>query len=144
MNIRRPVLVRVFAGPSHQSGNEQLNCFEAAWSECNLFKDGGASKETLYHSEIITWLRESDIHIILCHMHQGKKHQIWDCLGLNLALFRLDNHLGFPMAELLSCPIFTQNKLNYLSALRDSDRINFTLPISLKSLQKYCILPVNG
>ena len=90
-NIRRPVLVRVFAGPSHQSGNEQLNCFEAAWSECNLFKDGGASKETLYHSdvkskqwgysEIITWLRESDIHIILCHMHQGKKHQIWDCLG---------------------------------------------------------------
>ena len=37
----------------------------------------------------------------------------------------LDYHLGFPMGESLSCPIFTQNKLNYLSAIR------------LKSLDKY-------
>ena len=85
---------------------------------------------------IIKWLKESDIHFILCHMHQGRKFPYqWDCTQFLLNLRDLDYHLGFPMGESLSCPIFTQNKLNYLSAIRT--RTNYTLPIQLNSLDDY-------
>ena len=39
------------------------------------------------------------------------------------------------MAEYLHCSMFTQNKLNGLSAVKE--KINFNLPIALKSLESY-------
>lgn len=140
MESSRKLVVRVFVGGY---SNHQESCFNQAWATSSLFKEG-ATKEVLYHDnvrmkrwgfvEIIEWLKESDIHFILCHMHQGRKQQQWDCTQLYLNLMDLQYHLGFPMAESLCCPIFTQNKLNYLSAVT---HINFTLAIELQSLQLY-------
>lgn len=41
----------------------------------------------------------------------------------------LEYRLGFPSAENLRCPMFSQNKWNSLSCVKD--RINFTLPIAM-------------
>lgn len=143
MDLKSCKVVRVFVGPLV---NAQETCFNSAWVNCKLCKEG-AKKETMYHddvkrlkwgfTEIVEWLKTSDVHFILCHMHQGKKHETWDCIELYIKLLELDYHLGYPMAEVLSCPIFTQNKINYLSALRESDRINFTLPVALRSFYDY-------
>lgn len=144
---KRPILVRCFLGaPNNQCSNFQNVEFDAAWIESEFFQ-AGATLEKLSHvdvkdnkwqySDIISWLKQSDVHIIMCHMHQGVKHFLWDCLGLYIDILDLENHLGFPMAENLVCPIFTQNKLNYLSALQAYDKTNFTLSIELESIKKY-------
>lgn len=144
MELHRELIVRVFVGPKD---NPQEVCFMSAWKESRLCKEGAIKECHLYHddvkakkwgqAEIIEWLKGSDIHFILCHMHQGIKHTRWDCFKLCIDLMELDFHLGFPMAEHLCCPIFTQNKLNYLSALRDADRISYTMAIELSSFRTY-------
>ena len=87
------------------------------------------------HDEIMIWLFEADFHFILCHMHQGQKtNGPWDCSKYLLSLQKLKTHCGYPMAEHLQCPIFTQNKLLYISAL--SDNTIDTLAIAMPNFYK--------
>ena len=99
MEYPRKVVVRVFVG---SRSNHQEFYFNLAWSGCELKKEG-AIKEVLYHDDvrnarwgferIIVWLKESDIHFILCHMHQGRKFPYqWDCTKFLLNLRDLDYH----------------------------------------------------
>jgi hypothetical protein len=81
---------------------------------------------------VVDWLMDSDIHIILAHIHQGLKWNI--PVWLNL-LDRLSYHYGWPAHENLYCPIFLQDKYIYLSAL--PDLTNDTFAYRLNSISKY-------
>lgn len=72
---------------------------------------------------LIDWLLDSDFHIFLSHPHQGISIQYFNCSELLSHLLRLEMHPGFPSGNNLRCPIFTQDKLFYIQALRD-----FTIP----------------
>ena len=68
-------------------------------------------------SQVIDWLLGSHIHFVITHPHQG----LHNC-GLSISeiyeeVGRLTYHLGFPSAEKLQCPIFSQNKWEYLQHL---------------------------
>ena len=114
-----------------------------AWTKSEFFKD--LNLVVKYNSDLlrdhwgpkqtISWLREADIYVILCHSHQGLKNPRWDCSELMLSMRPLEYRLGFPSAENLRCPMFSQNKWNSLSCLKD--RINFTLPIAMGNLENY-------
>lgn len=78
---RSQLLIRVFAG-TKEHHNHQLVAFQSVWED--LFQPVLNVKiEFLYHDnvrdlnwgykDIIEWLKGSNIHFILCHMHQGIK-----------------------------------------------------------------------
>ena len=79
---------------------------------------------------VIDWLLNSHIHFILSHIHQGIiAHLEWDMENVHKELLRLKFHCGFPNRSQLSCPIFTQNKYEYI---RCSGRFcNNTMKIDL-------------
>ena len=66
-------------------------------------------------TQLIDWLLEADIHFILNHIHQGMTDV--DCRGVNGNLHRLYHHPGFPNGENLACPIFQQDKFNYIRSI---------------------------
>jgi len=71
---------------------------------------------------LVDWLLDSDIHIILSHLHQGSSGQNEQQLGWNMdelarQVSRLRDHVGFPTGHHLECPVFTQNKYEYLKAV---------------------------
>ena len=86
-------------------------------------------------TEIFEWLLECDVHIILCHMHQGVKNVPWDCSEYMLNLLKLDFHIGIPMAENVRCSMLNQNKIVYLFSL--PERTNNTVAIALKNFRTH-------
>lgn len=121
--------IHVFVGPCEPTFN-QLVAFNSAFFESSLagrvrvtylnHKDVKNLKWSQY--QIFDWLYNSKMHVILCHMHQGKKYNnngVWDVTDYLLNLSNLDSHLGIPMGEQLSCPMFCQNKMDYICALGD-------------------------
>jgi hypothetical protein len=71
-------------------------------------------------TNLINWLRDADIYIIICHVHQGFGHAplMWNPVEFYDELYRtLKDRRGFPSGEQLRCPVFTQDKVRYLSAL---------------------------
>ena len=93
----------------------------STWTICNRI----VNFDYLYAAEIrkldwgpeqmITWLLESDIHVILCHVHQSNGD--WNIQEIMHNLDRLKNHTGFPSGDSLRCPAFTQDKYEYIAAL---------------------------
>lgn len=82
--------------------------------------------------EISDWLLDSDIHFILSHIHQGilaPKYFDWTPQLIDQNFFRLKNHRGFPNGICLKCPIFLQDKFQYLSAI--SSKCLPTLKVSM-------------
>ena len=68
---------------------------------------------------LVNKLLEGDAHFITAHVHQGKSLNNCGQLGWNMAdlesqLQRLYNHPGFPNGIQLSCPVFLQDKGEYL------------------------------
>jgi hypothetical protein len=63
-------------------------------------------------AKLVDWLLCADIHLIICHPHQGLR--FWTPLELQKQLQRLENHIGFPSGLQLQCPIFRQDKLAYI------------------------------
>lgn len=80
---------------------------------------------------LIDWLLESHIHMIITHIHQGfRSHQVeLDMQNVESQLKRLKFHNGFPNGDQLKCPVFTQNKIKYLHLL--SNKVNETFVIDL-------------
>lgn len=69
-------------------------------------------------AELVDWLLGGDVHIIPCHPHQGiALCSGWSCIELGFELRRLSNHRGFPTGDKLNCPIFLQDKFEYITRL---------------------------
>jgi len=68
--------------------------------------------------DLIEWLIDSDIHLIISHLHQGLLDTLrWNVSELKNQLGCLYNHVGFPFQENLFCPVFLQDKFEYIDAL---------------------------
>jgi hypothetical protein len=61
-------------------------------------------------SQLVDWLLECDVHIIVTHLNQGRlSHSlIWCMRDLEKPMERLRYHLLFPNAQQLLCDVFTQ------------------------------------
>jgi len=96
-------------------------------SDVNTFK--------LSEEEIIDWLLQGDIHFILTHIHQG-------IVNINMSTLysvinKLYDHPGFPAAGKLHCPVFTQDKYKYLSALMPKGMCNPTFKVDFLPVMDY-------
>jgi hypothetical protein len=118
----RDILIRVYTG---SASSPQERCFNPAVSRLHHSFKCSIKLEYMSLSnitqidwspfEFVQWLKESDIHIILTHPHQGISG--WDCREVYLALDDLRNHTGFPTGPQLDCPVFKQDKLAYVFPL---------------------------
>ena len=96
-------------------------------------------KEQMTPEQVSNWLLESDIHIILSHVHQGilePRYYDWTPRVIEEYFFRLHQHRGFPTGIQLKCPIFLQDKFKYLSACTDIclPTLKVPIPIDLESV----------
>lgn len=71
-------------------------------------------------AEMINWFEDSDLHFFICHPHQGYKGTGFKWHLRNFykkEIMRLHDHPGFPSQISLSCPIFTQDKFEYINVI---------------------------
>ena len=66
-------------------------------------------------NDLVDWLLQSHMHVILTHPHQGVPR--WDVSEVYAAIQNLKYHHGFPNGLQLTCPIFLQHKFAYLSSV---------------------------
>jgi hypothetical protein len=87
--------------------------------------------------QLMDWLLNAHIHFLTAHAHQGlRTHMLfWDMTVLTNELQRLKYHVGFPSGDQLRCPIFTQQKYQYLYSLETM--ANNTLCVPLTSSGQY-------
>lgn len=125
------IIIKVYGG---SETNRQCRAFEVAIKDCRKrFKASYGSNFEFPVVQIIKslslnksqsralfeWLLDSDIHFILGHPHQGAFSEcnvadLYEDIGI------LNNHLGFPYGpQIQGCPIFTQNKYNYICCVAD-------------------------
>ena len=94
-------------------------------------------------TSLINWLSECDVHFILAHVHQGGLEKMgWEIDKVYKYLeIKLFDHPGFPTGMQLRCPIFTQNKFDYLKPLielhKDMSFVNKTMMVTLKTDGNY-------
>lgn len=123
-NIKPTIIVRVFAGslgniqeslliPELRSPLLPVNHVVEVLT-MNVIRK---STPLFTPSDLVEWLLSSHIHFIPCHPHQGASGLNWDVVDLYNQLKRLEDHPGFPNKGYLTCPIFTQNKIEYLHAV---------------------------
>ena len=137
----RRVLVRVYAGGQN---SPQFPFFLAAIQLLeSLVVSGHLAASNIEYQyvatvrkwtpmELMLWLRDSDIHFILTHPHQG--HPQWSVPEVYAAIQILKGHAGFPSDQQLDCPIFLQHKYDYLLAIRHI--VNPTIAIQLPVVEK--------
>ena len=91
---------------------------------------------TMTPDKFINWLLSSDIHFVVAHIHQGLIFpRNWDVEELYKYWNLLFYHRGFPNGTHLECPIFKQDKEQYLSAVISIT--NPTLKIQLLTNKNY-------
>jgi hypothetical protein len=105
-------------------------------SECEVMTFGQLKDKLRFKKwtldTFLSWLQECDIYIILCHIHQafGFPPLLWEPLDFYDKLYdKLHDRLGFPSAEQLRCPIFTQNKYIYVEALGSLCNPTLVIPL---------------
>jgi hypothetical protein len=132
---RSPLLIRCYTGSLN---NAQTSAFQAAVLEVTrklgeVLTVESISLKTLRErkrndnwslQDFVSWLLGSRIHFILAHVHQGMEDFNWSIDDIYFELSRLEYHLGFPNRKQLLCPIFTQDKMEYINCLGPS----FSLP----------------
>lgn len=96
---------------------EGLNIKQLRESNCSL-------------QEFVDWLLGGHVHIILGHVHQGTESFGWNVEDIYRELQRLQKHPGFPSAEQLQCPVFTQDKIKYLRLLHDYTLPSYSIDVS--------------
>jgi len=99
-------------------------------SEVNDFK--------LTEDDIINWLLEGDIHFIISYIHQGIVNV--NMKKLYTSIMKLHDHPGFPVGDNLQCPVFTQDKYNYLSVLMTKGLCNPTFKVDFLPIMDYAAL----
>jgi hypothetical protein len=131
------IVVRVFMGGD---GAIQIKHFVTALSRLKIddkykieyINTEDVRKRFSEPSKFVDWLLGSHIHFILAHVHQGISQLNWCMIDLGDQLLRLHYHHGFPNGDSLKCPIFTQNKFRYITALEEF--ANPTLKINLEEI----------
>lgn len=138
-----PLIIRVYFGGI---GNPQTIPFTAALGDVisELQQEYILEQLTLREvreiddftpTDLVNWLAQSHVHFIVCHPHQGTAGLNWDVTDLYQQLNdKLYHHPGFPSGDQLKCPIFTQDKFEYLSMLQDL--ANPTLKVTLNPTAK--------
>lgn len=64
---------------------------------------------------LVDWLLGSHIHFVITHPHQGlESMRSCSVVDIYKEFARLKYHPGFPSGQQLKCPIFSQDKFNYL------------------------------
>lgn len=86
------------------------------------------------HKDLVDWLLNSHIHLVLSHFHQGysasNERQLgWNMEALAIDVKRLTFHPGFPNGIQLKCPVFTQDKHGYIAAVPEYCNPTFCVPI---------------
>lgn len=82
------------------------------------------------------WFLAVDAHIFLGHPHQGIIfHLKWRADILAAELLRLYEHQGFPTGEGLKCPIFLQNKFQYLSFIDLYVNSTYLIPLDREFIE---------
>ena len=122
---QRPLVVRVYQGG--------MNCpqyipFKRAMDNVKgllINRSIRVDYITLHDMRESTWtlkqfgthLLESHSHFIITHVHQGMHNFGWSIEEIYNEISKLEHHIGFPMGDKLRCPVFTQDKFQYLEAL---------------------------
>jgi hypothetical protein len=131
--------IRVYCGGSM---SQQLESFQSAMSTLHpLFQRNFIILEYLSLPEIrqehpeweaidvVKWLKCSDIHFLICHLHQGNQ-QSWDPIDVCSAISELSDHLGFPSGQYTACPILCQDKNIYLKAVPEITNPTLRIPLN--------------
>ena len=131
----RRITINAFVGPVN--GNQQSFFFQAVehvQKQLNIefVIDSRTVKDIrikymMDEQELVDWLLDADIHICCSHVHQGSGN-CWNMSTLYEQMKRLAYHPGFPSGEELSCPVFTQDKFIYLTALGDLSNPTLKIP----------------
>lgn len=88
-------------------------------------------KERWTPQQLVSWLSQADIYIILGHIHQGIfNHLGWNVDDLKLQLEYLYWRNGFPSRDKLFCPVFLQDKFEYLRAIPDLCNPTLSIPLA--------------
>ena len=89
------------------------------------------SNSRMTPAELVDRLLDSDVHFILSHIHQSilERNIGWEINDLLVNLERLKYHVGFPTGEQLFCPVFTQDKYDYISRIADYSIPTMKVPI---------------
>ena len=138
------IKIRVYQG-AKEFGNQIIPFRQA----CNIISSTASfevinlttsdvNKYQLSEMDIIDWLAEGDIHFILTHIHQG-------IVNINMnklysSINKLHDHPGFPSGDSLQCPVFTQDKYQYLSALMPKGMCNPTFKVDFLPSMDYDLL----
>lgn len=139
------VILRVFEGGKSCA---QSNSFTTAVRMLNVtptveyINIDDIKKLKMGPEALIDWLLKSHGHFILSHIHQGTSaqnvHQMgWNMQELQKQVRRLSSHSGFPSGNGLNCPVFTQNKGEYLSAIPDFVNPSFLVPLAYDPTHNY-------
>ena len=96
------------------------------------------NKYKLTEMDIVNWLLKGDIHFIISHIHQG-------IVNINMnklysSIVKLHDHPGFPSGDSLQCPVFTQDKYKYLTALMPKGMCNPTFKVDFLPSMDYDLL----
>jgi hypothetical protein len=128
--------VNVFLGG--QDG-VQVTPFKSAWQNLNIQRNwivqyisvGYINELHWSPKDLVDWLLNSRVHIILSHVHQGVADALqWNLIDLEMELQRLKFHTGFPNLLKLKCPVFLQDKYKYLENM-PIEKVNNTLQLFL-------------
>ena len=141
--FQRRLIIHVYQGaneaghqwyPFHRA-TKVLNMDKVAIIYCNIkmVKDNNWSPK-----ELVDWLLDCDVHFIITHIHQGLEDMHWRMNELYEEVQRLHKHAGYPNGQHLRCPIWTQDKYDYLVALSAENKCNPTVRIELVENMDYC------
>ena len=136
--------IRVYQG-SKEFGNQLIPFHQVCMIICSestfnvtFLNCSDVNKHHLTEIDIIDWLLQGDIHFILSHIHQGLTHI--NVSKLYTAISKLHDHPGFPEGAGLQCPVFTQDKYKYLSALMPKGMCNPTFKVDFLPTMDYYAL----
>jgi len=154
-----PLLIRIFGGgsSSHQTLHLQgaISRLNVDRKQCKVevLNCDDVNTHHLSIRDVINWLLSSHIHICSAHLHQGIQREIlasqgfnWDMKNIRSEIQRLKYHPGFPCGESLQCPVFLQDKFDYIKLLENCVNPTFKyvrpsnsieMELSFKNLRRY-------
>ena len=141
--LRDTIVFRVFSGAIDST---QAGPFKSAMQAYNRSMSKSSDRKTIIVEEIDTkqlcglkwqphqfcnYLLHSHCYFILAHPHQSLLlHRLLWYMPEALAEYnRLKYHNGFPSGEQLRCPVFTQDKIEYIKRLGDLALPTLTVPL---------------
>jgi hypothetical protein len=139
-HYRPSILIRAFAGGDKAVQRHSFFCavqhtMSAVGKKYNVstwleyMDTKSVSKKRWGPEQLIDWLLQSNMHFITAHVHQGlRSHGLsWNLSEFLPQLQRLKYHVGFPSGDQLRCPVFTQDKFEYLRHLGDMANNTFVV-----------------